>query len=79
MRPDEMVLDPWSFISDDPQVRESSERQPIVPPPSEPAVGPTIPPVRTIVLDRTPTPVRPVGEREAVRRPESAAGPERLS
>jgi phosphate transport system ATP-binding protein len=78
MRPDEMVLDPWSFISDDPRVREASEREPIVPS-SEPAVGPAVPPVRTIVLDRTPTPVRPVGEREAVRRPESAAGPERLS
>jgi phosphate transport system ATP-binding protein len=79
MRPDEMVLDPWSFISDDPQVRDPSEREPIAPQSSEPAVGPAIPPVRTIVLDRTPTPVRPVGEREAVRRPASAAGPERLS
>jgi phosphate transport system ATP-binding protein len=38
-----------------------------------------VPPVRTIVLDRTPTPARPVREREAVRRPSSAAGPERLS
>src|ERR1700733_3768207 len=74
MRPEEMVLDPWSFISDEPRVSQPSESQP-----SEPAVGPAVPPVRTIVLDRTPTPVRPVGEREAVRRPESAAGPERLS
>jgi phosphate transport system ATP-binding protein len=74
MRPEEMVLDPWSFISDDPRVSQPSE-----PLPSEPAVGPAVPPVRTIVLDRTPTPVRPVGEREAVRRGESAAGPERLS
>jgi phosphate transport system ATP-binding protein len=79
MRPDEMVLDPWSFISDDPRVREAGGREPIAPQSNEPAVGPAIPPVRTIVLDRTPTPVRPVGEREAVRRPESTAGPQRLS
>ena len=38
-----------------------------------------MPPVRTIVLDRAPTPVRPVREREAVRESTSTAGPERLS
>jgi phosphate transport system ATP-binding protein len=38
-----------------------------------------VPPVRTIVLDRAPEPVRPPGQREAVRRVQSAAGPERLS
>jgi phosphate transport system ATP-binding protein len=37
-----------------------------------------VPPVRTIVLDREPTPVRPPQEREAVRAAQSAAGPERL-
>ncbi|HWJ49390.1 MAG TPA: phosphate ABC transporter ATP-binding protein [Solirubrobacteraceae bacterium] len=37
-----------------------------------------VPPVRTIVLDRQPTPVRPPREREAVRPLSSAAGPERL-
>jgi len=36
-----------------------------------------IPPVRTIVLDRPPAPVRPVREREAIRRV-AAPGPERL-
>ena len=38
-----------------------------------------MPPVRTIVLDRQPTPVRPQSEREAVRQSPSAAGPERLA
>jgi len=40
---------------------------------------PPVPPVRTIVLDRPPAPVRPVREREAVRQLESLAGPERLT
>ena len=43
------------------------------------ATEPAVPPVRTIVLDRAPTPVRPVREREAVRSVSSTAGPERLS
>jgi phosphate transport system ATP-binding protein len=38
-----------------------------------------VPPVRTIVVDRPPTPVRPPAEREAVRRALAAAGPERLT
>jgi phosphate transport system ATP-binding protein len=74
MSAEEMVLDPWSFTS------EEHERAL----PSEPAVeitdpGAPVPPVRTIVLDRAPTPVRPVREREAVRESTSTAGPERLS
>jgi phosphate transport system ATP-binding protein len=74
MSAEEMVLDPWSFTS------EEHERAL----PSEPAVdvtdpGAPVPPVRTIVLDRAPTPVRPVREREAVRESTSSAGPERLS
>ncbi len=39
---------------------------------------PAIPPVRTIVLDRPPEPVRPPAQREAVRRALEADGPERL-
>jgi phosphate transport system ATP-binding protein len=41
---------------------------------------PPVPPVRTIVLDREPVPVRPIPEREPVRTParSAAAGPERL-
>src|SRR5580704_8366907 len=37
-----------------------------------------VPPVRTIVLDRPPEPVRPPEQREALRPPSSPAGPERL-
>ncbi len=37
-----------------------------------------VPPVRTIVLDRPPEPVRPLEQREALRPLASAAGPERL-
>jgi phosphate transport system ATP-binding protein len=37
-----------------------------------------VPPVRTIVLDRAPAPVRPPDQREAVRRVLDAGGPERL-
>jgi phosphate transport system ATP-binding protein len=43
------------------------------------AASGAVPPVRTIVLDRPPTPVRPQREREAVRAAPSTAGPERLS
>jgi phosphate transport system ATP-binding protein len=46
-------------------------------PPQAPAV-PLVPPVRTIVLDRPPEPVRPPEQREALRPLASAAGPERL-
>jgi phosphate transport system ATP-binding protein len=38
----------------------------------------TVPPVRTIVVDRPPVPVAPPNERQAVRPLSSAAGPERL-
>jgi phosphate transport system ATP-binding protein len=44
--------------------------------PLTPAIE-TVPPVRTIVLDRAPEPVRPPQEREAIR-VASLAGPERL-
>jgi phosphate transport system ATP-binding protein len=73
MSAEEMVLDPWSFK------REEHERA-VPAPATEPAdPGAAVPPVRTIVLDRAPTPVRPVREREAVRESTSSAGPERLS
>src|ERR1700679_2034844 len=77
MSAEEMVLDPWSFT------REEHERAiptPAAAPTAEPAdPGDAVPPVRTIVLDRAPTPVRPGREREAVRDSASSAGPERLS
>jgi phosphate transport system ATP-binding protein len=79
MSPDEMLLDPWSFATDGRDHPLASEALPSEPQPSQPFGDGTVPPVRTIVLDRPPTPARPVPEREAVRSPSSAAGPERLS
>jgi phosphate transport system ATP-binding protein len=80
MSPDEMVLDPPRFAMNgkqDPQPVASA-----MPPAAVPAAASEsqpVPPVRTIVLDRQPTPVRPQDDREAVRRSQSGAGPERLS
>jgi phosphate transport system ATP-binding protein len=75
MSAEEMVLDPWSMAMDRPEEpHELSSRERVV------AVPEAVPPVRTIVLDRPPTPVRPVREREAVRRPSThTSGPERLT
>jgi phosphate transport system ATP-binding protein len=75
MSPDEMVLDPPRLAmygnEDLPtQIPTSSDQA---------APAPAVPPVRTIVLDREPTPVRPQGEREAVRLAPAQAGPERLT
>ncbi len=71
-----MVLDPWSFTDGElPASPEPASRLQS----SQPAPAAAVPPVRTIVLDRTPTPARPVDEREAIRLSRSAAGPERLS
>jgi phosphate transport system ATP-binding protein len=86
MSPEEMVMEPLSLVSDGADARNLGERwpgvsrapEPTVPEPAD-APAPAVPPVRTIVLDRAPTPVRPLQEREAVRRPSYAAGPERLS
>src|ERR1700694_402975 len=64
MSPDEMVLDPWSFATDGHEER--------------PAAKAPVPPVRTIVVDRSPVAVLPPQERNALRAA-SAAGPERLS
>ena len=64
MSPDEMVLDPWSFATEGREER--------------PAAKPAVPPVRTIVVDRSPVAVLPPQERNALRGA-SAAGPERLS
>ncbi|HME03248.1 MAG TPA: phosphate ABC transporter ATP-binding protein [Solirubrobacteraceae bacterium] len=84
MRADEMVLDPRSLTNEGEQPPERERPRP------HPASGraqpsgqtgdpSAVPPVRTIVVDRPPTPVRPVREREAVRRSPSSAGPERLT
>jgi phosphate transport system ATP-binding protein len=80
MSPDEMVLDPWSFTTDESEQQPVTEPLPRVTQPSEASPAPAaVPPVRTIVLDRAPSPVRPVQEREAVRPASSTSGPERLS
>ena len=80
MSPDEMLLEPWSFATD---AREEPAAGAQASRPDVPRHGPgrdaAVPPVRTIVLDRPPTPVRPPLEREAVRTTQSAAGPERLT
>ena len=82
MRPEEMLLDPWSLASMEPEQPPTGERLTATDALKRPAQLPSdgaVPPVRTIVLDRAPTPVRPVREREAVRQAASTAGPERLS
>ncbi len=79
MSPEEMVLDPWSFVTDDREQPPASERLNDARPNRPPEGQAAVPPVRTIVLDRPPAPARPVREREALRRPSSTAGPERLS
>ncbi len=64
MTPEEMLLDPFSAAVAEPPVRAPEALQ-------------AVPPVRTIVLDRPPEPVRPPEERHSRREP-AASGPERL-
>src|SRR3984893_17993177 len=78
MSPEETLLDPPRLASNG---REDLHRRTPCsedPPPLSQFV-PAVRPVRTIVLNRAPTPVRPAGEREAVRLARSQAGPERLT
>jgi phosphate transport system ATP-binding protein len=80
MSPDEMVLEPWSLSTAGPQ--ESLAAEPVSSlrqASASPMPDGAVPPVRTIVLDRAPSPVRPQRQREAVRLSPSGAGPERLS
>jgi phosphate transport system ATP-binding protein len=79
MTPEEMVLDPFTFATDGREDDSTGER-PVTAAGAlaEPLAG-TVPPVRTIVLDRPPTPARPQEHREAVRlAPAAGTGPERL-
>jgi len=90
MSPEEMLLDPLRAEMDpDDETAETASaafgarpraaaaQRP--PAPDERPSGPrTVPPVRTIVLDRTPAPAPPPSERESIRRAVSGAGPERL-
>jgi phosphate transport system ATP-binding protein len=92
MSPDEMLLDRVSSTiddADDPardplarhareQIRREAHRAP--PPPAShggAAPPPLVPPMRTIVLDRAPTPVSSPDSRDPLRA-RSASGPERL-
>jgi phosphate transport system ATP-binding protein len=90
MSPEEMLLDPLRAEMDRDDetadtaraafgARPRAAAAPQPPPSEEPPSAPkTVPPVRTIVLDRTPAPAPPPSERESIRRAVSAAGPERL-
>ena len=67
MSPETMVLEPFNFsaeASEDPEATPERGRE-------------TVPPIKTIVLDRAPVPVSAPTEREAVRAAASS-GPERL-
>jgi phosphate transport system ATP-binding protein len=82
MSPDELVLDPPRFSMSDDDPRAAAQ-----PAPAQPIAAPreavpergaeTVPPVRTIVVDRAPEPVLPPRQRRAVRAAHSA-GDERL-
>jgi phosphate transport system ATP-binding protein len=85
MTPDEMLLDPFSFATDgraDGREEDSTGGRPqpmtAAGDLAEPLAG-TVPPVRTIVLDRPPTPARPQEHREAIRLSPAGAGLERVS
>lgn len=85
MSADKTLLDPWSQLGSAwPQEAESSPRtdgriESIIPPgPIEERTDALVPPVRTIVLDRPPTPVAPPQERVAIRPSLATQGPERL-
>ncbi len=80
MSPDEMVLEPLSLATDRPQHSLGAEPVASLRHASASSLPDgAVPPVRTIVLDRAPSPVRPQRQREAVRLSPSGAGPERLS
>jgi phosphate transport system ATP-binding protein len=75
MRAEEILLDPPDLDMDSDE--DLPER--VLVSTGERARQPgTVPPVRTIVVDRPPVPVAPPDEREAIRAVSSAAGPERL-
>jgi phosphate transport system ATP-binding protein len=81
MSPEEMLLDPLraEMHEDDENAQNPLERLARAHDraPADPPAGGTVPPVRTIVVDREPVPAPPPGERASIR-PVSAAGPQRL-
>ena len=75
----EMALDPFFVMGDGEELLASERQQEDRAGQGAPGAEPTaVPPVRTIVLDRTPEPVRPPEQREALRPTATLAGPERL-
>jgi phosphate transport system ATP-binding protein len=85
MSADKTLLDPWSPLEavwpegTVSPVRTNGKAESILPPgPSESTPATVVPPVRTIVLDRHPTPVAPPQQRESIRTALAAQGPERL-
>ena len=73
MSPEEMLLDPPRLDAEP----DSTERHPRIHVAPD-HVSTTVPPVRTIVLDRAPVPAPPPSERASVRTSLAGAGPERL-
>jgi phosphate transport system ATP-binding protein len=71
-------MSPEESVLEHPRITMYRDEDPseTIPPPSLPGM---VPAVRTIVVDRAPTPVRPQSQREAVRQVQSQAGPERLT
>jgi phosphate transport system ATP-binding protein len=84
MSADKTLLDPWSPLGTvwpeeaPAPVRTNGKAESILSPGPEPRTTAVVPPVRTIVLDRQPTPVAPPQEREAIRPALATQGPERL-
>jgi phosphate transport system ATP-binding protein len=82
MTPEEMLLqrpraDMHREDEENPLEQLARDRAAAAAEPAAPPADGTVPPVRTIVLDREPTPAPPPAERSSIR-PVSAAGPERL-
>jgi phosphate transport system ATP-binding protein len=76
MSPEEMLLDPMRLRMD--TERDFPQPEPrITPVPPQAPDRVTVPPVKTIVLDRAPVPARAPADRATIR-PSAAAGPERL-
>ncbi len=65
MTPEQALLDPWDLSANGHSEHRTNE--------------PAVPPVRTIVLDRPPTPALPPQQRLARRPSPGGAGPERLT
>jgi phosphate transport system ATP-binding protein len=77
MSPEEMLLDPLHLAMDaDDDLPPTTRLKAARPVPADTPA--TVPPVRTIVLDREPVPAPPPSERASIRTASATAGPERL-